>query len=213
MSPRYPYGPSLLLGLGFALMPAIPAQAAIVLTVAQDGADLLITGGGSANTNALSEVFASTTWTNVFTEIQLYAGPATDNDGLVRIWSGPSGGPLLISSSSVTALPVPTSSGELFGIVSDAGASTPWLVLPLNYTSGDSLNGTSRFADYTLADLGLSPGVLTWTWGSGLDADSIEIQIKGVPVPAPLPLAGGSVAWQLTRRMRRLAQRQQRQST
>ena len=193
-------------------MVAGPAKAVIVLTVAQDGADVLITGSGSANTNALTEVSTSTTWNNVFTEIQLYAGPATNDDGQVRAWGGAFGGPLLIGGSSVTALPEPSSSDDLFGIVSDAGAAAPWLVLPLSYSNGDSLSGSSRFANYTLADLGLSPGVLTWTWGSGLDADSLEIRINGDPVPAPLPLAGGVVAWKFTRRMRRLSQRQKRLS-
>ena len=203
---------TLLLGFGSALMLAGPARAVIVLTVEQDGADVLITGSGSAKTNALSEVSTSTTWNNVFTELQLYAGPATNDDGQVRTWGGASGGPLLIGSSSVTALPEPSSSGDLFGIVSDAGAAAPWIVLPLSYSSGNNLSGSSRFANYTLADLGLSPGVLTWTWGSGPDADSLEIRINGDPVPAPLPLAGGALAWKFSRRMRRLSQRQKRLS-
>ena len=76
-------------------------------------------------------------------------------------------------------------------------------MLPPNYQSGTSLNGTSRFSNFTLADLGLSPGVFSWSWGMGQNADSLELRIEPVPVPAPLPLAGVPIAWKLAKRMRR----------
>jgi hypothetical protein len=98
--------------------------------------------------------------------------------------------------------------GDLFGIVADNGLGQSLLVLPSNYTSGDSLNGTSRFSGFTLANLGLNPGVFSWTWGTSPNADSLELRIEPVPAPAPLPLAGGAMAWSLAKRMRRASRGQ-----
>jgi hypothetical protein len=99
---------------------------------------------------------------------------------------------------------VPSSgTGDLFGIYIDTVSNKPLLVLPFGYVSGNSLNGTSRFNNFTLADLGLNPGVFSWNWGMGQNADSLQLRIEPVPVPGPLPLAGLPIAWKLAKRMRR----------
>jgi hypothetical protein len=157
-----------LLGLGLIFWPAIAAHSAIVLTVKQDGSDVVVIGKGS--------------------------GPSLfGNDP--NIFENPSFG-----------------SGDLFGVVADNGIGQSLLVLPSNYVSGTSLNGTSRFSGFTLANLGLSPGVFSWTWGTNSNADSLELRIEPVPapapVPAPLPLAGGAMAWSWAKRMRRASRGQ-----
>jgi hypothetical protein len=200
-----------LLGLGVIFWPSIAAHSAILLTVKQDGNDVVVIGSGSANIDGLTNPAQDDDYTNVLTDSQIYAGPAafTNNvntpDVAVNLWSGLTGPSFFGNDSSVSEYPSSGSLNDLFGIVADNGMGQSLLVLPLNYQSGTSLAGTSRFSNLTLADLGLSPGVFSWNWGMGLNADSFEIRIEPVPVPAPLPLAGVPIAWKLAKRMRKVS--------
>jgi len=199
-----------LLGLGVIFWPSIAAHSAIVFTVKQDGSDVIVIGSGSANTTDLSNPSNPTLdpdATNVFWDNQIYAGPAafsgiTTPPVEVNLWSGLTGPSLFGNDPTFTANP-DSGNGDLFGTVAGSGMGQSVLVLPLNYVSGNSLNGASRFNNFTLADLGLSPGVFTWNWGMGQNADSFELRIEPVPVPAPLPLAGVPIAWKMAKRMRR----------
>ena len=195
-----------LLGLGVIFWPSIAAHSAIVLTVKQDGNDVVVVGSGSANTTSLPIPSPELDYTNVFFYNQIYAGVDAFTDIInsqpvdVNLWSGITGPSSFGTDTNFSAYPN-SASGDLFGIVSGIGQSQ--LVLPLNYMSGDNLHGTSRFINFTLADFGLNPGVFTWNWGMGQNADSFQLRIEPVPVPAPLPLAGVPIAWKMAKRMRR----------
>lgn len=213
MSSSLSYRHLTLLGLGLIFWPAIAAHSAIVLTVKQDGSDVVVIGSGSANTNGLAPRISADDYTNVLTDIQIYAGPdaftgVTTPPVDVNLWGGLTGPSLFGNNQNIFEYPG-FGSGDLFGIVADNGIGQSLLVLPSGYVSGDSLNGTSRFSGFTLANLGLSPGVFSWTWGTNPNADSLELRIDPVPAPAPLPLVGGAMAWSLAKRMRR-ARRGQR---
>jgi hypothetical protein len=202
--------------MGAIFWPSIAAHSAIVLTVKQDGNDVVVSGSGSANTTDLPTPTPNLDYTNVLWFNQIYAGPAalesTPPAFAVDLYSGITG-PLSISDDPLIIATNPTSGlGDLFGVVADNGSGESLLVLPLNYVSGTSLSGTSRFEDYTLADFGLSPGVFSWSWGTNGNADSFKLEIEAVPVPAPLPLAGGAVAWRLAKRLRRVSRGQRLQN-
>ena len=202
----------LLLGLGVIFWPSIAAHSAIVLTVKQDGNDVVVIGSGSANTTSLANPPGSPEpsydYTNVFFYNQILVGADASFDINsqpvdVNLWSGIIGPSSFGIDTFLSAYPS-SATGDLFGIVSDNGMGQSLLVLPLSYMSGDSLNGTSRFSDFTLADFGLSPGVFSWNWGmGGANADSFELRIEPVPTPAPLPLAGLPIAWKMAKRLRR----------
>ena len=192
------------------------AYSAILLTVKQDGNDVVVIGSGSAITTSLLNPPGSPDprydYTNLLWDNQIYAGPNAFSGEPpqvdVNLW-GDINGPLSFNTDPFILATYPTSgSGDLFGIYIDYATSKPLLVLPLNYVSGDSLNGTSRFDGYTLTDLGLNPGVFSWTWGTNPNADSLELRIEAVPAPAPLPLAGGAMAWSLAKRIRRASRGQ-----
>jgi len=201
-----------LLGLGLSFWPSIPAHSAIVLTVKQDGNGVVISGSGSANINSLALPSQELDYTNVLWDNQIYAGPNAYS-GIppqfdVNRW-GDINGPLSFNTDPLIPATNPTSgSGDLFGLYIDYATSKPLLVLPLNYVSGTPLNGISQFDGYSLTDLGLNPGVFSWTWGTNPNADSLELRIEPVPAPAPLPLVGGAMAWSLAKRMRRASRGQ-----
>jgi hypothetical protein len=195
------------LGLGVIFWPSIAAHSAIVLTVKQDGNDVVVIGSGSANTTSLFVDTQELDYTNVLWDNQIYAGPDAFSGSPPQVdvnrW-GEINGPLSFNTDPFITPTIPSSgSGDLFGIYIDNVTNKPLLVLPLDYVSGNSLNGTSRFDGYTLSDLGLNPGVFYWNWGMGLNADSFELRIEPVPVPAPLSLAGVPIAWKMAKRMRR----------
>jgi hypothetical protein len=196
------------LGLGVIFWPSIAAHSAIVLTVKQDGNDVVVIGSGSANINDLTSSDQDDDYTNALTDYQIYAGPAAFSndpdtpDVAVNLWSGITGPTIFGNDPNIYENPSSGFFDDLFGIVADNGMGQSLLVLPLNYQSGTSLAGTSRFSNLTIADLGLSPGVFSWNWGMGLNADSFELRIEPVPVPAPLPLAGVPIAWKMAKRMR-----------
>ena len=201
--------PLVALGLGIIFWPSNAAHSAILLTVKQDGNDVVVIGSGSANINDLTLSDQDSDYTNALTDYQIYAGPvaySTDPntpDVAVDLWSGITGPTTFGNDPNIYETPSSGFLDDLFGIVADNGIGQSLLVLPPNYQSGTSLAGTSRFSNFTLADLGLSPGVFSWSWGMGQNADSLELRIEPVPVPAPLPLAGIPIAWKLAKRMRR----------
>jgi len=68
-------------------------------------------------------------------------------------------------------------SGDRFGIDVASGTARLW-VSPF-YHSGSALSATDTWDNTTLADLGLDPGVYTYSWGSGADADTLQVRIGG----------------------------------
>ena len=65
------------------LWAASPARAVLTLVAEQDGADVVIIGKGTVNIAGLVHDGDSASWTNVCTDIQMYAGYAADNNGEV----------------------------------------------------------------------------------------------------------------------------------
>jgi hypothetical protein len=74
-------------------------------------------------------------------------------------------------------------SGDLVGI--DGGASV--LTVPAGYVSGSPLSDKATYDSQTLASLGVTPGVYTWTWGAvpGVaQDDSFTLDIVAAPEPS-----------------------------
>lgn len=190
----------LALGAPF-LICSLPSSAAITLRFEQMGADVVVSGSGSANLDALTGAGSSTMWTNYFSETDAYVGPDAFNNGSVSLYSGLSGPTVFGSVPGLYELPVPSgSNGDLFGIQADDGIGQSILVLPDGYNSGDSLKGVSTYQAITLAQLGLTPGQMnTWTWGSGANADSLRLEVA----PAPVPLLGAVAGFRMARTLRR----------
>lgn len=196
-----------LAGGSLLLLVAVPARALVTLKVKPVGPDLVVTGSGSAQTTSLTSAGSDSAYTNVLSDVQIYAGPAAFSDGNVSLWSGLSGPAAFGGNSAVFEYPDATpalSFGDLFGIVSSSNPADIRLVLPSSYVSGTSLSGRTTYTNLTLAQAGLTAGTTyTWTWGSGSAAETLELQIDATPVPAPLPIAGAAAAFHSLQRLRR----------
>lgn len=161
------------------LMGSAAARGAVLITISEQGEDVVATGSGSLQTAAL--FFLGTSPDPMQSVVNGGAAAIVIGNGGYAIHegaSGPSGfGTVNIHAASI-------SSGDLFGV----GASGMAIVTPFGYTQGELLSATSVWSGTTIAGLGLTPGTYTWTWGQGPDFDSLTVEI--VPEPSAAGLLG-----------------------
>jgi hypothetical protein len=155
-------------------------QAAINITIIEDGLDVLLSGSGTANLTALT-LFTTTSYgAGMSPEFGVISiGPTSPVD--VDVYSGISG-ITAFGSGSEGADPASSGSGDAIGYQ----AFNSFLALPSGYSSGDPLNSSTTYTGASFASLGITPGTYTATWGSGGTADSITLSI----VPEPSNYAG-----------------------
>ena len=156
-----------------ALAAAAPrAHAAFVLTLAESGADVVITGAGSVNYSALTNSSAIDGALGRFGPSYAYVmiiGAGTAYQGI----TGPTSfGPGDIVNAS-------SSTGSLIGVYGGGH----YLYVPASYVAGTFTSGTETYANKSFASLGFTPGTYTYTWGSGATADSMTVT-SVVPEPS-----------------------------
>jgi hypothetical protein len=141
---------------------APPAQAGYIVTLTQQGSDVVATGSGGINLTALS-----------FNSLVLVNALIWPSAGAIRN-GGPLSGDFIdrytgftgpTSFGSGTIKGPDTSSGDLVGIV---GGSLDGLDVPTGYSSGSPLADNSTYHNATFSSLGVAPGTYEWTWGVGL---------------------------------------------
>ncbi len=158
------------------LAAASQAQAGYVVTLEQQGSDVVATGSGSLNISALSY---SSSFNNIAAGLNASigvfgVGPVSNTS--YSIYSGSLSGPT--SFGSGTDYYPSSGSGDTVGVVGVTGSTG--VFVPGGYTSGSSLSSSSTYSGTTLADLGVTPGTYTWTW-----------DIVTMPV-GPTPPGGGA---------------------
>jgi len=158
---------------------ARPAQAAYVVTLAQDGPNVVATGSGTID---LADLFPPG------------AGALTDSylrPKTPAIVTGATGD--ADSYFGATAPSIFGSGGRTFassGAGDIVGADAIFIIVPEGYVSGAALSSSATWDDATFATLGVTPGVYKWTWGSGEDADSFTLDVSAVPEPSTWALLG-----------------------
>jgi hypothetical protein len=173
-----------ILTLGVIASLAGSAQAALLLSINQVGADVVTTGSGSVNLSGLG----SPTSTTGASFLQPKSGWFLVGTTRPLAWYSTSVGVSGPANFGTGDMAIPTSdSGETFGV--QATSSSIDLYLPVGYVSGTALSGTTTYTSTTLTDLGVTPGTYTWTWGSGSTADSVTMTI--VPEPHQYAMAAG----------------------
>jgi len=160
------------------------ANAAAVITIEQQGADVVATGSGTLD---MTDLFASFGGFDGFTAVSgqnAYAvlGPVPPSSDSVTFYTGATG-PAHFGSSPYTV--ASSGGGDRFGVDVANGTARIWV--PVLYKSGSALSSTDTWANTTLLGLGLTPGIYTYSWGSGVDADTLQVRIgatAGVPEPS-----------------------------
>jgi hypothetical protein len=188
--------------IGFGLS-ARPAQAGYLVTLLQQGTDVVATGSGTIDLTGLSSSGTSVDRGFVRPSTgDIVTGPSTGLFG-VDVYAGFTGP----TSFGIGTGAIPNSgSGGLVGVETTIGGRL--MDLPPGYVSGNPLSDTSTYSNQNFASLGVTPGTYVWTWGTGAHADSFTLQVgPAVPEPASLTLLGifmvGFLGYR--RRCRRLA--------
>ena len=184
------------LGAAASLIVPATANAAIVINIAQVGADVVATGSGSFNTTGLS---SSTTnnYTVIINGVRagVLLGAQTDS---VRYNAGLTAGPAFGSINQFYF--ADASSGDLFGIY----GADPAIHLPVGYISSARLSGSATYNNQTLSGMGLING--TYVYSSANDRVTVVVGPSAGAVPEPatwaMTIAGMGVIGGAMRRRR-----------
>lgn len=172
---------SLALGTALIVSATSGAQAAVTITIAPSGADVVATGGGTINLSALLlQINVSATSVINSTNGNVRTGGASN----VSLYSGITGPSSFGSGADFFAN---SATGAIFGVVGVAGG---FIQVPQGYVSNAPLSGTAAWNGKTISSLGLTPGTYVYNWGSGGTADSFTVQIVPEPSHALLLLGG-----------------------
>jgi hypothetical protein len=162
---------------------APPARAAYVVTLTQEGSNVVATGSGTIDLTGLS-LFESSflSETGILpSEAVMVTGPAS---GAVEDLYIGFTGPTSFGSGRLTS-PPNSGSGDIVGIAGNATLDgVAVLGVPAGYVSGSSLSDSMTFDNATFASLGVTRGTYTWTWGAAAD-DSFTFNDANDAVPEP----------------------------
>jgi hypothetical protein len=162
------------------------AQASYIVTLAQDGPNVVASGSGTIDLTGLSFLGNGVVSAIITPDIGLIrTGPEPGPGSAISAYGGFTW-PLSFGSGGETVANI--GSGDFVGI--EANASSKDVEVPAGYTSGDPLSDTATYDNQTFSSLGATPGTYEWTWGTGAHADSFTLQIGAVAVPAP-PIGRG----------------------
>lgn len=158
---------------------ARPAQAAVVMTFVEQGADVVGTLSGSLNISGISTFSAGKFGSGVTPSLGgVFFGP-----------SEPSAISFLHDFEGYTfgtgAYSFTTSTGSPFAIL----ASDNQVFLPNGYTSGGSLSGSMTFANTDFATLGIVAGTDQFMIATG-DTITVTFQTAAIPVPPAIAALG-----------------------
>lgn len=158
------------------------AQAGYVVTLTQQGSNVVASGSGAINLTGLSFFNSPHNPGLVYPSAgAVVTGPISASEDAYTGFTGPTS----FGSGGLTA--ASSGSGDLVGIVGNPGAlGASLLFVPVGYVSDNPLSDTSTYSGQTFASLGATPGIYTWTWGTETNQNfTLDI---GVPVPEPSSL-------------------------
>jgi hypothetical protein len=155
-------GVAMLTGYGLS---APPAEAGYVVTLTQQGPDVVATGSGPIDLTGLSFLTTDTVYAFIRPSLSaIETGPTSFVP--LDAYQGTSG-PTSFGSGGFTG--ASSGSGDIVGIANGIlnGVGFHHLIVPLGYVSDTPLSDTATYAGETLSGLGVTPGTYEWTWGVG----------------------------------------------
>ena len=178
---------------------AAPASAAVVITVAEVGNDVVFTGVGTLDLTGSPVVIEGVGSQSALAPVDgvVIVGPAEgasiDSFALLESTFFPAFGSLANTYFATTG------TGDLFGV---AGTVINQVAVPVGYISGTPLSGSSMFENVRLGELGVVEGAYSATLASGDTITLIIPFVEAVPEPTSAAMLGlGGLA--LLRRRRR----------
>jgi PEP-CTERM motif len=167
------FGAAMLIGTGLS---APPAEAAFVMTLEQDGPNVVATGSGTIDLVGLSPAGGGSGLAGqIDPSMSAIVAGATGTIANYEFSNGPTnfgtGGTVAASSGS----------GDLVFVI-----GSMFIGVPGGYVSDSFLSDQATWDNATFASPGVTPGTYKWTWGSGADADSFTL-IAGAAPAAPEP--------------------------
>jgi SPRY domain len=140
------------------------------VTVSQVGSDVVWNGSGSFNLAALTSEGPGNIGGGYSANQAIWAiGP----DVPVDTYSGTITYPSTFGGGGVA---VTSNAGSTFGIL--PGGSGRLLYVPSGYVTNTNINGSSTYVSQTIAGMGLTPGVYTWSWGTGGNTSTLVMTIN-----------------------------------
>jgi hypothetical protein len=177
------FGAALLIGSGLL---APPVQAAYIVTLTQQGGNVVASGSGTLDLTGLTFAGPHPASAAISpSAADITTGPATS--GLSDLYSGLTGPTNFGSGANTFAN---SGNGDYVGVFY---FFTALVIVPLGYVSGDPLSDTSTYDSATFASLGVIPGTYTWTLVNG-DTFTLQIGPAAVPEPSALALLGTALA-------------------
>lgn len=173
---------AMLIGCGLS---APLARADYIVTLEQQGNNVIATGSGTLDLAGLELTCSSGCSTNA--GINAIVGAISTGSsarGIAvpsRFYSGFTGPPSFGSGGSTWP---GSGSGDTVAI----DGTFKILSVPLDYVSGNALSDASTYDNQTFGILGVTPGTYEWKWGSGATADSFTLNIVAAPEPSSLAL-------------------------
>ena len=171
-------GAALLIGSGLS---ASSAHAAYVVTLTQEGPNVVASGSGTINTTDL-DFYYSQPGLTPFVAPYLAAIWTGQFPTAIGYFKGAHAGAPSFGSGGTTF--ASSGSGDIVAIYNYPDL----LVVPYDYVSGSPLADTSTYDNATFSSLGITPGIYVWTWGSGANADSFTLEAEAAAVPEPATL-------------------------
>ncbi len=165
------------------------AQAAVTITFAQSGSDVVATTSGSLSTSGMTAAGYQQSPAVDPAGSYVVVGTASPNN----TWSVSGfSGPTIFGTGGYTA----PSSSTGFAVGIRRAAPGPWIILPSNYVSGTAMTGTSTYAGTTLAAMGMTAGTYTWSWSG--DSITLVVQAPATVSPASQTAVNGTVGTTLS---------------
>lgn len=173
------------------LAPAAANATPYVITLTQQGSNVVAAGSGSFDLTGLTLDYTTVSVPSNMEPDAAYIGLGPTSFVVsLDAYSGFTG-PTNFGIGTVAS--AATGSGDWVGIWGDPVAyGAPMFWVPSGYASGTALSNTATYDSATFASLGLTPGTYVWTWGAGAE-QSFTLQIGnavGVPEPAALGTFG-----------------------
>lgn len=167
-----------------ALCAATASATPFILTLMQEGSNVVANGSGDIDLTGLNILYEMNTQ-NQIAPAYAYLSMHTGNVA----YSGVTG-PSSFASANYGFISATSEIGWTAGI----WGAQQYLLLPVGYASGTNLSGTSTWNSATFASLGIKPGTYVWTWGKAADQSfTLEIGNVSVPEPSALALFGGGL--------------------